>query len=72
MREINDWDYIRKEISYALRKEKKFYVVYLEETNLLGELEFDISDIQAVEKYGMNDDEFYKKLRNDLVSSLLD
>jgi tetratricopeptide (TPR) repeat protein len=55
---------VRKEISYALKKKKQFFAVYLKETHLPSELEFEIADIQALLKYKLSEEEFYDKLRN--------
>ena len=56
------------EIVYALKRYKKneiqFIPVYLEETNLTPELELSIMRIQALMKYSMNGEAFYKKLNN--------
>ncbi len=55
---------VRKEISFALKKKKKFIAIYLKETNLPSELEFEISDIQALMKYRLIENEFYSKLKD--------
>ncbi|MFW9937830.1 MAG: tetratricopeptide repeat protein [Candidatus Thorarchaeota archaeon] len=55
---------VRKEISYALKKKKQFFAVYLKETMLPSELEFEIADIQALMRYKLSDSEFYNKLKN--------
>ena len=49
---------VRKEISFALKKKKKFIGIYLKETNLPSELEFEIADIQALMKYCLIENEF--------------
>ena len=54
---------VKKEISFALRKKKKFVAVYLKEIKLPTELEFQIADIQALMKYRISESEFYTKLR---------
>ncbi len=59
---IVDSDYVRKEISFASKKQKQFFGVYLKETELPSELEFDIADIQSMRKYLMSDSVFYPKL----------
>ncbi|MHA1509425.1 MAG: TIR domain-containing protein, partial [Promethearchaeota archaeon] len=43
---ILESDYVRKEISFASKRQKAFFGVYLKETELPRELEFDIADIQ--------------------------
>jgi len=60
---IIDSEMVRKEISFALKKKKKFTAVYLKETKLPSELEFEIADIQALMKYRLTETEFYYKLK---------
>ncbi len=67
---IIDSDYVRKEISFALKKKKKFFAVYLKETELPNELEFEIADIQSMKKYLIPETEFYNKLREMLHPEL--
>ena len=67
---IIDSEYVRKEISFALRKKKPFFSVYLKETRLPSELEFEIADIQSVMKYLMPEPEFYNKLKETLYPVL--
>jgi hypothetical protein len=55
---------VRKEISYALKKKKQFFAVYLKDTTLPSELEFEIADIQALMKYKLSEGEFYNKLKS--------
>ncbi|MFX1596152.1 MAG: toll/interleukin-1 receptor domain-containing protein, partial [Promethearchaeota archaeon] len=59
---IIDSEYVRKEISFALKKKKPFFSVYLKETHLPSKLEFEIGDIQFMKKYLMPETEFYNKL----------
>ncbi len=59
---IIDSEYVRKEISFALKKHKPFFSVYLKETQLPSELEFEIGNIQFMNKYLMPETEFYNKL----------
>jgi hypothetical protein len=59
---IIDSEYVRKEISFALKKHKPFFSVYLKETKLPSELEFEIGNIQFMEKYLLPEPEFYHKL----------
>jgi NAD-dependent SIR2 family protein deacetylase len=66
---IIDSEYVRKEISFALKKKKKFVAVYLKETKLPLELEFEIADIQALMKYIIPKTEFYTKIREVLQFS---
>ena len=60
---IIDSEYVRKEISFALKKQKPFFSVYLKETQLTSELEFEIGNIQFMKKYLMPETEFYNKLK---------
>ncbi|MFX0075126.1 MAG: TIR domain-containing protein [Candidatus Hermodarchaeota archaeon] len=62
--------YVRKEISFALKKQKPFFAVYLKETMLPTELEFEIADIQAMMSHLMPKSEFYAKLKEMLSNSL--
>ncbi|MFX1438170.1 MAG: toll/interleukin-1 receptor domain-containing protein, partial [Promethearchaeota archaeon] len=59
---IIDSEYVRKEISFALKKQKPFFSVYLKETELPSKLEFEIGDIQFMKKYLIPETEFYNKL----------
>ncbi|MFX0040277.1 MAG: TIR domain-containing protein [Promethearchaeota archaeon] len=59
---IIDSEYVRKEISFALKKHKPFFSVYLKETELPSELEFEIGNIQFMKKYLLHEGEFYDKL----------
>ncbi len=67
---ILDSDYVIKEISFASKRQKTFFSVYLKETELPSELEFDIADIQSMKKYLMSDSEFYPKLREVILPAL--
>jgi tetratricopeptide (TPR) repeat protein len=67
---ILDSDYVRKEISFASKRQKTFFGVYLKETELPRELEFDIADIQSMKKYLMSDSDFYPKLREIIIPAL--
>ena len=68
---IIDSEYVRKEISFALKKQKPFFSVYLKETQLPSKLEFEIGDIQFMNKYLMPEPEFYNKLKEMLNSILI-
>ncbi|MFX0043943.1 MAG: tetratricopeptide repeat protein [Candidatus Hodarchaeota archaeon] len=59
---IIDSEYVRKEISFALKKHKPFFSVYLKETELPSELEFEIGNIQFMKKYLIPETKFYTKL----------
>ena len=67
---ILDSDYVMKEISFASKRQKTFFGVYLKETELPRELEFDIADIQSMKKYLMSDSDFYPKLRGVILPAL--
>lgn len=60
---ILDSEYMRKEIDFALSLQKKFFSVYLKDTNLPSEMEFDLSRIQAMKKYTMENSEFHSKIK---------
>ncbi|GAG72056.1 unnamed protein product [marine sediment metagenome] len=68
--QIVNSEYVRKEISFALKKKKPFFAIYLKETKLPTELEFEIADIQAMMMYLMPKAEFYAKLKELLSNSL--
>jgi len=68
--QIIDSEYVRKEISFALKKKKPFIGVYLKETELPSELEFEIADIQSIMKYLMSENEFYEKINQVLSHTL--
>ncbi|MFW9785303.1 MAG: toll/interleukin-1 receptor domain-containing protein, partial [Candidatus Heimdallarchaeota archaeon] len=55
---------VNKEISFALKKQKPFFSIYLKETQLPSKLEFEIGDIQHMKKYLMSETEFYNKLNS--------
>ncbi|MFX0039498.1 MAG: tetratricopeptide repeat protein [Candidatus Heimdallarchaeota archaeon] len=63
-------EYVQKEIKFALKREKPFFPVYLKETKLPNELEFEISELQHLTKYLMPEPEFYTKLYKQLSSLL--
>jgi len=67
---ILDSEYVQKEINFALKKRKAFFAVYIKETTLPSELEFELSSIQHIKKYLMPDSEFYTKLKTALSSVL--
>jgi hypothetical protein len=54
-------DYVIKEIEFAVKHNKQILPVYLKETVLPDELEFEIDEIQAIRKYE-NYDKYAKKL----------
>jgi tetratricopeptide (TPR) repeat protein len=62
---------VRKEISFAFKKKKQFFAVYLQDMQLPSELEFEIADIQALMKYKLSEAEFYNKLKDSLIQSLV-
>jgi hypothetical protein len=68
--QIINSEYVRKEISFALKKRKPFFAVYLKETKLPTELEFEIADIQAMMMFLMPKSEFYANLKELLNNSL--
>jgi len=70
--QIINSEYVKKEISFAIKKEKTFFAVYLKETKLPAEVEFEMVDIQAMMKYLMPKTEFYTNLKELLSGSLND
>ncbi len=68
---ILDSEYVQKEINFALKKRKAFFAVYIKETKLPSELEFEISSIQHINKYLMPESKFYDKLKTELSSLLI-
>ncbi|UCC19839.1 MAG: TIR domain-containing protein [Promethearchaeota archaeon] len=68
---ILDSDYVQKEINFALIRHKAFFAVYLKETKLPSELEFEISSIQHIKKYLMPESKFYEKLTTKLSFLLI-
>jgi tetratricopeptide (TPR) repeat protein len=68
--QILNSEYVKKEIIFALKRHKPFFAVYLKETILPTELEFEMADIQAMMKFLMPKDEFYHKLKDLLTNSL--
>lgn len=67
---IIESEFVRKEIDFALRKKKHFIGVYLQETELPIELDFDLPAIQALLKYLIPETEFYEQLRETLQKKL--
>lgn len=61
---------VRKEINFALNKGKKFFAIFLKETELPSDLEFEIAHIQYMNKYLIPDTEFYAKLKEMLNLAL--
>ncbi|MFX0134599.1 MAG: hypothetical protein ACFFDN_13245, partial [Candidatus Hodarchaeota archaeon] len=68
---IIDSEYVQKEISFALKKQKPFFGVNLKETKLPSKIEFEIGDIQIMEKYLIPEPEFYDKLKEILETVLI-
>ena len=60
---IIDSEFVNKEINYALSRKKRFFSVYLKDTKLQDELEFQIAGIQSIKKYAMPNNEFYTKIK---------
>lgn len=63
--------HVRKEIDFADNKEKKMFVIYLEDTELPSQIEFQIGSIQALHRHKMTKERFWKKLR-DQLSEVMD
>lgn len=49
---------VRNEINYALHENKRFLSIYLEDTELPSGLKLSMGSIQAILKYGMDEDEY--------------
>jgi len=60
-------EHVRDEISYAKRKKKKMFVIYLEDTELPSEIEFQIGSIQALYRHKMTKETFWKKIKSELT-----
>lgn len=58
------------EINYALRKKKKFIAIHIVETILPPGLELQMGSIQAIMKFQMHDDQYFRKLVNTFHSSV--
>ncbi len=67
---IIDSDYVQKEINFAIKRKKAFLTVFLKETKLPSELEFEIGNFQYMNKYLMPESEFYERLKKELSSLL--
>lgn len=55
---------VRNEINFALSKEKKFIAVHIKKTTLPSGLELQMGSIQAIMKFQISDDQYYRKLIN--------
>ncbi len=68
-------EYVLDEIDYAVERYKKkeiqFIQIYLEETQIPDELKLAVGRIQAMMKYEMDDQLFFKKLKGK-INSVLD
>ena len=53
---------VRNEINYALSKNKRFVAIFFKETALLPGLELQMGSIQAIMKFQMPDNHYYRKL----------
>ncbi|MDM8537078.1 macro domain-containing protein [Desulfobacterales bacterium HSG17] len=62
---------VRNEINFALNRDKAFLAVHIRETKLTSGMELRMGDIQAIMKYQVSDDFYFKKLCKALPSSLL-
>ncbi len=63
---------VRNEINFALNNRKPFLAIHLEETALKKGLALRMGDIQAVFKYRMPDERYWRKLQKALPSTLLE
>lgn len=62
---------VRNEINFALNRDKAFLAVHIRETKLTSGMELRMGDIQAIMKYQMADDLYFRKLCKALPSFLL-
>ena len=53
--------YVRKEITFAISHDIPFIAIYIEKTDLPIQLDLALGDLQAIFKYGMNDEEYYRR-----------
>ncbi len=58
---------VRNEINFALKQKKTFLAIYLEDTILPAGLELQMGSIQAIMRYRMNDESFFRKMDKVLV-----
>jgi sigma-B regulation protein RsbU (phosphoserine phosphatase) len=56
--------WVRKEISFALKKGKKILPVYLEPLKLPDDLELQLGNIQALERFRLAEDEYRHRLQH--------
>ena len=61
---------VRNEINFALNKEKKFIAVHIKKTTLPSGLELQMGSIQAIMKFQIPDDNYYRKLINTFHPSI--
>jgi hypothetical protein len=63
-------DNVSRELHYAIRHKIKVVPIYIEDTKLPDDWDFNISNIQAIFKYQLSDNEYKRKvlkaLKNDL------
>jgi TIR domain len=62
---------VRDEINFAINRNKPFIAVHLEETQLPEGLELRMGAVQAVMRYRMPDDRYYRQMEKALPSSLI-
>jgi len=58
--------HVRDEINFAIRKDKKMLIVYLDDTELPIDIDFQIGSIQALFKHKMTNIAFWSKFENEL------
>lgn len=61
---------VRNEINFAVKRNKPFVAVHLEETTLPAGLDLQIGVLQAIMKYRMSDDSYLRKLQKTLPRTL--
>ena len=63
----------KREIDYAVSQRKNFIAVYLQEVKMTPGMEMQLSSVQALNKYQMDEEQFFTCLyRSDLISSSRD
>ena len=56
-----DSKYIKKEIRFAISHDIPFIAIHLEKTQLPVQFDFALGDLQAIHKFGMPDEEYYRR-----------
>jgi len=62
---------VRNEINFALNRQKPFLAIYVQETDLPPGLQLRMGDIQAIMRYRMSDDHYFRKMEKSLPATLV-